>query len=250
MSVCPLKYKIVGKSISSPVKVKKEKIFHNGKSAPDVWRFYLSEKESWLDVFELPEKLLPTPDQFEALWRLKPEKKGIVKMMGKDVETPRWQQGYGIPYKFSGIVHKSLELPKEMLPYIEHANETKYCGRLTANKELKFNEAFVNWYQDGTMYIGPHSDKTDRLVLNSKKETLVWSITLQEKNTYRTFRLKPKTGGKDRLDVEATNGIIMVMGGRCQETHKHQVPKIGGKKAEEYGRRINITFRIFDTGEN
>jgi alkylated DNA repair dioxygenase AlkB len=51
--------------------------------------------------------------------------------------------------------------------------------------------------------------------------------------------------GKDRLDITAEHGIIMIMGGQCQNTHKHQVPKISDKKAKEYGRRINITFRMF-----
>lgn len=38
---------------------------------------------------------------------------------------------------------------------------------------------------------------------------------------------------------------VLVMGGRCQQTHKHAVPKVDGKKGAKMGRRINMTFRVF-----
>jgi alkylated DNA repair dioxygenase AlkB len=41
------------------------------------------------------------------------------------------------------------------------------------------------------------------------------------------------------------HGTVVVMGGTCQKTHKHAVPKVTGKKAEGMKPRINITFRIF-----
>lgn len=35
------------------------------------------------------------------------------------------------------------------------------------------------------------------------------------------------------------------MGGTTQKTHKHSIPKVSGKKAQNMGPRINLTFRCF-----
>lgn len=39
------------------------------------------------------------------------------------------------------------------------------------------------------------------------------------------------------------HGTVLVMGGKFNTEFTHEVPKIGGKKGEETGKRINITFR-------
>ena len=229
MEDCFVKYTIVGNSFSKPYKIKNKTV------EGDVWRFDLDkEGKSWVDVFRLPEHLMPNEKEFEKIWKLKPEEKGTVIMWGKEVQTPRWVQGY----------IKNNDFPKEFLPYLNHINSTNYTKKVREGEKTKFNEAYVNWYLDGSNYIGPHVDKIQRLVKGPNKEVIVYSLTLQEKNTSRTFRLKPIKGGKDRLDIMAEHGFVMIMGGQCQNTHKHQVPKISDKKAKDYGRRINITFRM------
>ena len=42
--------------------------------------------------------------------------------------------------------------------------------------------------------------------------------------------------------LELRDGDLCVMGGRCQKTHKHDLPKVTGQLC---GRRINATFRSF-----
>lgn len=44
-----------------------------------------------------------------------------------------------------------------------------------------------------------------------------------------------------KLDLEVGDGDLVVMGGDCQKTHKHEVPKTN----QLVGRRINATFRTF-----
>lgn len=44
-----------------------------------------------------------------------------------------------------------------------------------------------------------------------------------------------------KLDLEVGDGDLVVMGGDCQKTHKHEVPKT----SQLVGRRINATFRTF-----
>ena len=55
------------------------------------------------------------------------------------------------------------------------------------------------------------------------------------------------------LELELGDGDLLVMGGRCQMTHKHEVPRLPrhelpGEEDEERQRemrRINLTFRSF-----
>ena len=46
-------------------------------------------------------------------------------------------------------------------------------------------------------------------------------------------------------DITTKNGMVLVMGGNFQKTYKHEIVKMTGKKAENTGRRISITFRQF-----
>ena len=41
------------------------------------------------------------------------------------------------------------------------------------------------------------------------------------------------------------NQTYLIMCGDMQKKYTHEVPKVSGKKGEEMGRRINITFRKF-----
>lgn len=204
---------------------------HNPKSN----RIYLNHDcSSWIDHFEI--KPL-SPEEFEGLWLLHPNEYGKVKIRGKVINTPRWQQTYGHNYHFSGMDHEAKDLPIDLQYYLDLVNETKYATN-------KFNEVFVNWYKDGNHYIGPHSDDESNLVQGPNGESIVCSITFQEEPGNRIFRIKPKITSKEpsRLDIPLTDGLVLVMGGRCQKTHTHQVPKTKTK----VGRRINITFRSFD----
>lgn len=225
-------YKIIGQGSKEPYEIH-----------PGIFRFELTTLGgSWIDVYHLPKSLIPSEKEFETLWNLHPPEKGRIKIMGKEVQTPRWQQTYLKEYWFSGMIHRALPLPKEFQPFLDFANSEKHD--LYPGKTAIFNEVLLNWYES-SMYIGPHSDDEKELVVGPKGETLVWSLTLQPKGKPRIFRLKPKTGGKDRLDIELTHGIVVIMGGTCQRTHKHQVPKVGRAKASEYGKRINVTLRMF-----
>jgi len=41
------------------------------------------------------------------------------------------------------------------------------------------------------------------------------------------------------------NGCLVVMGGSCQQTHKHELMKVTRQLSESVGRRINLTLRAF-----
>jgi alkylated DNA repair dioxygenase AlkB len=103
--------------------------------------------------------------------------------------------------------------------------------------------ALLNWYQDGNHYIGYHSDDEKQLVKGPAGETLVFSISFGQK---RDLTLRPKKGVEGvECKVAMENNSVVVMGGLCQQTHKHAVLKVAGQKGKAMGRRINLTFRMF-----
>jgi len=231
LSWSPVSYKFVGESWGGVVDLGKKLRFNLNKDG-----------SSWVDAFYLPNDLLPSGEELAEIWELHPEKRGKGKIMGKVIEFPRWQQSYNQAYTFTGMNHEALPVPKEIERYLDFANESEYSSMY--GKNWKFTQILLNWYGNGSDYIGPHADSEGQLKKNSKGETLVYSVTFQRGKESRTFRLKPKTGGKDRLDIRLDHGLVLVMGGRCQSTHKHQVPKVNSKP-ERFGKRINLTFRIF-----
>jgi alkylated DNA repair dioxygenase AlkB len=191
-----------------------------------VRRFYLSDK-SWVENVELPKHLNDECVPFEDLWELHPEDFGHVKIFGKVVETPRWQQSYGRGYNFSGMYHDGLRIPKFIHSYMDWANSLGMG---------KFNQIFLNWYGSGHHYIGSHQDDETQLVNDSP----IISIS---RGATRVFRLRHK-----KLiirDLLLKDGTVVVMGGKFQKEFHHEVPKIAGEKGNNVGRRINITLRQF-----
>ena len=96
----------------------------------------------------------------------------------------------------------------------------------------------VTRYADGSHYIGPHSDDETQLAPGAPIFSVSWGAT-------RRFRLLPRRKTMPnmavKLDLEVADGDLVVMGGDCQKTHKHEVPKT----KQLVGRRINATFRTF-----
>jgi alkylated DNA repair dioxygenase AlkB len=203
------------------VKLKRKKAVVN-----PVTRKQLNET-SWVDSGVIPATL---EYDFEDLWSLHPDEYSEVKMMGRVVKTPRWQQTYGKAYFYTGMEHKALDLPEEFEPFLEWANSLGYGGT--------FNQVLINWYASGEHYIGPHSDNTKPLV----KDSPIVSISLGQT---RTFRITDSKTKEVVMDVEMPDKSYLVMGGKMQDFFKHEVLKVTGKRGQEMGRRINITFRQF-----
>jgi len=205
----------------------------------DILHYSLTEDDSsWVDVFMLPENLIPNEEQFSELWNLHPENKGNIVLMGKTIPTPRWFQSFGHSYSFSGIKHESKPIPEIVQKYLDYANSfsVEYFGNYGNHV---FNMCLMNWYQDGNDYIGYHADSDIQLHKTTKGEVLVFSISF---GIERLFYLKSNETG-EVTKIPMPNGSVLIMGGLCQKTHKHSVPKISTKKISKP--RINLTFRMF-----
>lgn len=191
-------------------------------------------KESWLDTCSLD---LGGESEFQKIWNLCPKERGKVMVFGEKT-TPRFQQSYIRDYTFSGVESKALPLPKELERYLTWANLIPQYGG-------KFNQALLNFYSDGTQYIGPHSDSETQLIPDSPIMTITLSLS-KDNSTDRIFRIRSKGGEKKIVkDVSTSNGLVLVMGGKFQKEFRHEIVKISGQKAEKTPPRISITFRQF-----
>lgn len=195
---------------------------------------------SWVEEFKLPVSHMFDETEFEALWQLRPTEANYISLFGREIATPRRFQAYGIPYRFSGKLHKALPIPEMLQPLIKYANSFDYFKTWPEDQQ-SFNGVLVNWYQDGNDYIGFHADDEKDLNKSPNGTSVVFSISF---GATRLFHLKPKNKSMDyEMKCTLENGSVVVMGGLCQSTHKHSIPKCPPN--EVVGRRINITLRNF-----
>ena len=59
---------------------------------------------------KLPDELRPDAARFETLWNLHPADYHVIKIHGRLVNTPRWQQAYGADYHYTGRTNVALPM--------------------------------------------------------------------------------------------------------------------------------------------
>ena len=95
-----------------------------------------------------------------------------------------------------------------------------------------FRTAGLCLYRDGRDSVAWHGDTTGR---GRREDTMVAILSL---GTPRALMLRPRTGGVSRR-YELGHGDLLVMGGSCQRTWEHAVPKT----SQAAGPRISVQFR-------
>lgn len=98
-----------------------------------------------------------------------------------------------------------------------------------------FTSAGLCLYRDGSDSVAWHGDTIGR---SSTEDTMVAIVSLGAR---RTFAMRPRTGGRS-LRLPQGHGDLLVMGGSCQRTWEHAVPKT----ARPTSPRISIQFRPRD----
>jgi alkylated DNA repair dioxygenase AlkB len=101
---------------------------------------------------------------------------------------------------------------------------------LSDRYEVRFTQVGVNLYRDGADSVAWHGDRVAREL----PEAVVALVSL---GATRPFRLRPAGGGPSVL-YRPGPGDLLVMGGSCQRTWQHSVPKCRG-----VGPRISVQFR-------
>ena len=121
----------------------------------------------------------------------------------------------------------------EALP---HPLLTAARGALTSHYGAELGEPFrtagLCLYRDGRDSVAWHGDTIGR---GQTEDTMVAIVSL---GSPRVLALRPRGGGAS-LRFEVGHGDLLVMGGSCQRTWEHAVPKT----SKAIGPRISVQFR-------
>jgi alkylated DNA repair dioxygenase AlkB len=112
---------------------------------------------------------------------------------------------------------------------------------LSAHYAAELGEPFVTaglcFYRDGGDSVAWHGDRIGR---GAREDTMVAILSLGEA---RSLQLRPRGGARDGepggTRYNLGHGDLLVMGGSCQRTWEHAVPKT----ARSTGPRISVQFR-------
>ena len=120
-------------------------------------------------------------------------------------------------------------LPDPALDQARRALDAHYGAELGE----PFRTAGLCLYRDGRDSVAWHGDTIGR---GSTHDTMVAIISV---GAPRSLLLRSRSGGGPTLRHDLGHGDLLVMGGSCQRTWQHSVPK----SARAIGPRVSIQFR-------
>jgi alkylated DNA repair dioxygenase AlkB len=119
---------------------------------------------------------------------------------------------------------------------LPHPLLTRAREQLNANYEAELGEPFVTagmcFYRDGGDSVAWHGDTQGR---SAHTDTMVAIVSF---GTPRPLLLRPRGGGGS-LRYPLGHGDLIVMGGSCQRTWEHAIPKT----TRPVGPRVSVQFR-------
>ena len=175
---------------------------------------------AWIDV--RPGWVTGSDDLFAKLVRSVPWQAERRQMHERVVDVPRLLKFYG----------ESEPLPDPVLVDVRAALNEHYRGELGED----FTSAGMCYYRDGRDSVAWHGDTIGR---SKHEDTMVAIASFGEA---RRLLLRPRDGGTAQsgtLGFFLGHGDLLVMGGSCQRTWEHAVPKT----AKPVGSRISVQFR-------
>jgi alkylated DNA repair dioxygenase AlkB len=172
---------------------------------------------AWLDT--LPGWIAGADVLFERLLAAVPWRAERRTMYDRVVDVPRLLCFYG----------EGEALPDPALTEARDALSEHYRAELGE----PLCTAGLCLYRDGRDSVAWHGDTIGR---GATEDTMVAIVSL---GTPRALVLRPRDGGGTAIRHDAGHGDLLVMGGSCQRTWEHAVPK----SARVTGPRISIQFR-------
>ncbi|MEM9193235.1 MAG: alpha-ketoglutarate-dependent dioxygenase AlkB, partial [Myxococcota bacterium] len=174
---------------------------------------------------ELPQALRMDDDGFRELWDLHPAEFHRIRMGGREVRTPRWQQAFGRDYVYTGNINRARPIPSRLSPLVEYAQR---------EFDPRINGLLVNWYDAAKgHYIGRHRDTRSQLMPGAPIVTMSFGAA-------RTFRLRPWKG-TSKIDTVLEDGTITILPYDTNLAFTHEVPLF----AADEGTRVSVTLRAF-----
>ncbi len=174
---------------------------------------------AWVDV--RPGWLGGADELFTRLVDVVPWRAERRQMYERVVDVPRLVCWYG----------EQDRLPDPALEEAKAALSRHYRDELGE----PFLTAGLCFYRDGRDSVAWHGDTIGR---SKHEDTMVAILSLGEP---RSLLLRPRSGGES-LRYQLGHGDLLVMGGSCQRTWEHAIPKT----ARPVGPRISVQFRPRD----
>ncbi|HEY0470165.1 MAG TPA: alpha-ketoglutarate-dependent dioxygenase AlkB [Kribbella sp.] len=177
---------------------------------------------AWIDV--LPRWLTGADQLYERLAADVPWHEERRQMYDRVVDVPRLLCFYG----------EGDDLPVPILDEARDLLTEHYAEELGE----PFRTAGLCFYRDGRDSVAWHGDRIGR---GNQEDTMVAILSVGEP---RVLALRPRPGSASG-SVSSTirhplgHGDLIVMGGSCQRTWEHAIPKASGR----IGPRISIQFR-------
>ncbi len=173
---------------------------------------------AWVDL--RPGWLAGADALFEALLHDVPWRAERRQMYDNVVAVPRLLAFYG----------EGEPLPHPLLVEARDA--------LSEHYEAELGEPFVTaglcLYRDGRDSVAWHGDRIGRA---TTQDTMVAILSV---GSARPLLLRPRDGGAATVRLPAGHGDLLVMGGSCQRTWDHAIPKT----SKDVGPRISIQYRV------
>ncbi|MGI5205021.1 alpha-ketoglutarate-dependent dioxygenase AlkB [Spirillospora sp. CA-108201] len=174
------------------------------------------ERGAWVDV--LPGWIPNADALFERLLTSVPWRAERRRMYDRVVDVPRLLAFYD----------ENAPLPDAVLDEAKAALDEHYAEELGE----PFRTAGLCLYRDGRDSVAWHGDTIGR---GATHDTMVAILSV---GTPRSLLLRPRGGGS-AIRRDLGHGDLIVMGGSCQRTWEHAIPK----SARATGPRISIQFR-------
>ncbi|MGN7248918.1 alpha-ketoglutarate-dependent dioxygenase AlkB [Janibacter anophelis] len=175
------------------------------------------DETAWLDL--LPGWACGTDEVLATLLHEVPWRSERRQMYDAVVDVPRLQCFYG----------EGESLPHPLLTEMRERLSQHYAGELGE----PFVTAGLCLYRDGADSVAWHGDRIGR---SREQDTMIAIVSL---GSARHLSLRPRDGGSSQR-VSLGHGDLVVMGGACQRTWDHAVPKTSAA----VGPRVSIQFRV------
>jgi alkylated DNA repair dioxygenase AlkB len=172
---------------------------------------------AWIDL--CPGWLAGADALFERLREVVPWRAERRQMYERVVDVPRLLCFYG----------EGEPLPDQALAAMRRELDVHYRDELGE----PFATAGLCLYRDGRDSVAWHGDRIGR---GNTQDTMVAIVSVGDP---RPLLLRPAGGGGPTLRHDLGHGDLIVMGGSCQRTWEHAIPKT----ARPVGPRISIQFR-------
>jgi alkylated DNA repair dioxygenase AlkB len=153
------------------------------------------DPEAWLDY--CPMWLSGDETLFSALVDGAEWSQPMVRMYEREVKTPR------LVAKIDPSIH-------QVIPEIIDSL-SDYYG-------VPLDQVSAGFYRDGNDSVAYHGDRIAR----DRPRSIVATVSL---GAARRFLIRPKDGGK-AIGFSLGHGDLVVMGGSCQRTWEHAIPKV------------------------